>query len=310
MCSMNILVIFLDGVGLGADDPAINPFAAIETPTLCRLAGGKRWLNTTPYTETERTIFIPTDAQLGVSGRPQSATGHAVILTGRNVPAELGRHYGPKPTPEIRAILDEGNLFKSLVAHQKTAAVINPYPPGFFAAIERGKRLPSSIQYAVLSAGLQLLTEQDYYAGKAISPDWTGEGWTQFLGYTDAPVYTPVESGKLLGQLATQRDLTFFSTWITDEIGHRGPFENAVKFLEIFDGVMEGLLEVWDDEAGLIIITSDHGNFEVQGDRRHSENLVPTVVIGKERHHFAQSFSSLMDITPGILRVMGIDGQA
>lgn len=303
---MHIIIIFLDGIGLGDDDPTINPFAVMNTPTLHALAGGQRWLRQTPRTESERAIFIPTDAHMGIAGRPQSATGQATILTGRNVPAELGEHYGPKPNPPIRAILAEDNLFKRLTTYGKTANLINPYPPGFFEALNRGKRLPSSIQDAALVAGIPLLTEQDYYQGRAISPDWTGEGWTHYLGYHDAPVYTPEAAGRLMGELAHHYDLTFFSTWITDEIGHRGPFSDAVAYMERFDGVMAGLLEIWNDEEGLIIITSDHGNMEVQGDRRHSENQVPTVVIGQARHAFAAGFSSLVDITPRVLQSLGL----
>ena len=37
-------------------------------------------------------------------GAPQSATGQATLLTGRNVPAEIGYHYGPKPNPAVSAI--------------------------------------------------------------------------------------------------------------------------------------------------------------------------------------------------------------
>ncbi|PJF43742.1 MAG: hypothetical protein CUN55_07555 [Phototrophicales bacterium] len=303
---MHHIIIFLDGIGLGDDDPAINPFAVINAPTLHQLAGGQRWLRSTPYTETERSIFIPTDPRLGVEGRPQSATGQASILTGRNVPAELGRHYGPKPTPQIRAILDENNLFKAIIEANLSATLINPYPPQFFEVIQRGKRLPSSIQHAVLSANISLKTVEDYYQGEAISPDWTGIGWTTFLGYQDAPVYTPQEAGQRLAKLAQKYNLTFFSTWITDEIGHRGPFEDGVAYMQTFDGVMEGLLNEWDDDNGLIIITSDHGNLEQQGDRRHTENDVPTIIIGKERHRFAEGFSKLTDITPNLLRIMGL----
>lgn len=304
---MHHIMIFLDGIGLGADDPQRNPFAHVNAPTLHALSNGKRWLADTPRIEGDRAIFIPTDAQFGIEGRPQSATGHAVILTGRNVPAEIGKHYGPKPTAEIRAILDEDNLFKKLIRNGHTANLITPYPPQFFAGIKSGKRLPSSIQYAVMSAGIALLTEQDYFSGNAISPDFTGEGWASFLGYSDAPIYTPQAAGKRLAVLARQRTLTFFSTWITDEIGHRGPFERGIAFLETFDGVMEGLLAAWDDDDGLILIFSDHGNMEVQGDRRHSENQVPTVIIGAQRHEFAKDYTSLLDITPNLLRVMGID---
>ena len=305
---MHILTLFLDGIGLGPDDPETNPFAVMNAPTLSALAGNQRWLDTTPYTESDRAIFIPTDASLGIAGRPQSATGQAAIVTGKNVSALIGEHYGPRPTPEIRAIMDEGNIFKTLVANQKQAAMINPFPPQFHAAIERGKRLPSSIQYSVLSAGLDLFTVDDYYARRAISPDWTGEGWTSFLGYPDAPIYSPHEAGQFLAELAMQRDFSFFSTWITDEIGHRGPFDRAVMFMERFDQVMAGLLEAWDDEAGLIVIISDHGNLEVQGSRKHTENKIPLVVIGAQRHLFAEGVQNLTHFTPGVLRCFGLNG--
>lgn len=303
---MHHIMIFLDGIGLGQNNPERNPFAIIDAPTLHSLSGGHRWLADTPRIESDRAIFIPTDAHFGIEGRPQSATGHAVILTGRNVPAEIGKHYGPKPTPEIRAILDEDNLFKRVVQSGKSATLITPYPPQFFAGINSGRRLPSSIQYAVLSAGLTLRTEDDYYARKAISPDFTGIGWTTFLGYHDAPTYSPQAAGHQLATIARQQHLTFFSTWISDEIGHRGPMARGVEFMETFDGFMQGLLDNWNDNDGLIVIFSDHGNLEVQGDRRHSENKVPTVVIGEQRHDFASGYRSLLDITPAMSRIMGL----
>ncbi|MBN2303511.1 MAG: peptidase, partial [Anaerolineae bacterium] len=111
----HILLIFLDGIGLGDDDPTVNPFAAALTPTLHALAGGNRWLRSTPRTDTGRALFIPTDPRLGMPGRPQSATGQATILTGRNIPAEIGEHYGPRPNPPIRAIINADNVFKTLV---------------------------------------------------------------------------------------------------------------------------------------------------------------------------------------------------
>src|SRR5690606_16097721 len=76
----HVLLIFLDGIGLGDDDPATNPFAAAHTPTPNALAGGHNWLRTTPRIDTGRALFIPTDPRLAVPGRPQSATGQAAIL--------------------------------------------------------------------------------------------------------------------------------------------------------------------------------------------------------------------------------------
>lgn len=300
----HLLLLFLDGIGLGDDDPAINPFAAAHTPTLDALAGGQRWLRGASRVDTGRALFVPTDPRLGVPGRPQSATGQATILTGRNVAAEIGEHYGPRPTPEVRAILDEDNLFKQVRAQGGEAAFINAFPPRFHALVARGKRLPSSNQYAALSAGLSLPTEKEIYSGAAMSPDWTGEGWRSDLGYTDTPVYGRAEAGAHLAGLAMQREFTFFEHWITDTIGHRGSLEQGIAVLELFDAVLAGLLAAWDDARGVVVITSDHGNLEDLSHRHHTENDVPTVVIGVARHVLADGLHDLTGITPGALRVL------
>jgi hypothetical protein len=299
-----VLLLFLDGIGLGDDDPATNPFAAAHTPTLDALAGGRRWLRDAPRCDTGRALFIPTDPRLGVPGHPQSATGQAAILTGRNVPAEIGEHYGPRPNPAIRAILNEDNLFKRVVANGGSAALVEAYPPRFHEMIARGKRLPSAIQQAALAAGLRLFTEDDIYSGAGMSADWTGEGWRSELGYVDTPVYGRAEAGAHLAALACQRDFTLFSHWISDVIGHRGPLARGVSLLELFDAVMAGLLDAWDDDGGVIVITSDHGNMEDLSTRHHTDNDVPTVIIGAARHAVADGLRDLTGIAPGVLRVL------
>lgn len=300
----HVLLLFLDGIGLGDDDPAVNPFAAARTPTLDALAGGRRWLRGTPRVDSGRALFIPTDARLGVAGRPQSATGQATILTGRNVPAAIGEHYGPRPNDAVRALLDADNLFQRVLASGRTAALINAFPPRFHAAVARGKRLPSSVQHAALAAGLRLFGEDDIYSGAAMSPDWTGAGWRDELGYTDTPLYGAAEAGAHLARLAERYAFTFFEHWVSDVIGHRGPLERGVALLELFDGVMAGLLDAWDDARGLIVITSDHGNLEDLSSRRHTENDVPTVAIGAARGIFGDGLRDLTGIAPGVLRVL------
>ena len=122
---MHILLIFLDGIGLGDDDPAVNPFATASMPILTALTNGKRWLRGIGRQETARAIFVPTDPRMGVAGRPQSATGQATIVAGRNIPQLIGENYGPTPNPAIRQILAEDNLFTQVVAHWMNAAIIN-----------------------------------------------------------------------------------------------------------------------------------------------------------------------------------------
>ena len=300
---MHILLIFLDGVGLGTDDPAANPFAAADLPTLRKLAGESAWLDSTEPQHNARTRFMPLDPRLGVPGRPQSGTGQATIVTGRNVPGIIGRHYGPKPDAATRVILDEGNLFRQLVDAGCSAALLEAYPPRWHRGINSGKHLPASYQYATRSAGLPFMDADDLRAGRALSGDWTGAAWRTQLGFPNMPVLTPYQAGRRLVKISRDYDFSFFSHWFTDVVGHRGSMEQAVDLLQIFDAVMAGVLDEWDDDEGLVIVTSDHGNIEDLSHGKHTENNVPGVVIGSRHDAFADA-RTLADIAPRIADVL------
>ncbi len=303
---MHVLLIFLDGIGLGDNDPTVNPFAVADMPTLTGLTNGKRWLRGVGRQETARSVFVPVDPRMGVQGRPQSATGQAAIVTGRNVPQLVGEHYGPRPNPPVREIIAEDNIFKQVITRGGTASMIVAYPPGLHDAIDRGKRLRSSYQQAVHEAGLRLFEVDDYRAETAMSEDWTGEAWRTVLGFSDTPLYSATEAGRRMVDLSREYDFAFFSHWFTDYVGHRGPFEDGVNILERFDEVMAAALDEWDDDEGLMIITSDHGNMEAIGDRRHTENDVPTQIIGKGAAAFADDVTTLADLVPAIHRVLAL----
>lgn len=295
---MHILMIFLDGIGLGDDDASINPFAAANTPVLDSLAGGQRWLRASGRQSGPRALFIPTDPRMGVPGLPQSGTGQAAILTGRNIPALVGEHYGPKPNAATRELIAQDNFFKQVVARGGRAALIEAYPPRWHEGINSGRRLRASYQQAAHDAGLPIFDENALYRGDALAVDWTGEGWRSQLGYTDSPVYTPYEAGVKMVEIARRYDFAFFSHWLTDVIGHRGPMSDAISLLHLFDQVMAGALDAWDDDEGLMIITSDHGNFEDISSRHHTANDVPTVIIGSQRGVFDDGFSDLAGLVP------------
>jgi hypothetical protein len=302
--TQHILFLFLDGIGLGEDDSQNNPFAVARMPNLSALTGGKRWLRGIDRVESERAIFIPTDPNLGIDGKPQSATGQAAILTGLNVSRQIGYHYGPKPNREVAAIVRAESLFVKLAGRGLQSALINAYPQRYFDGINSGKRLLSVVPLAVTAADLPLFDHDALLNGQAMSADFTGEGWRTQLGYESAPVYTPARAGAHLAGLARQRHFTFFEHWPTDILGHRGTVEQAVAHLETFDRVMGGLLDAWDDSAGLIVLTSDHGNMEDMSQRGHTTNLVPTLLVGEARHAFAQNLSDLTHFAPAILRLL------
>jgi len=301
---MTVLFIFLDGVGLGADDQSLNPFARAEMPNLERLLGGQKMLALAAPFIGERASLHALDASLGVHGLPQSATGQAVLLTGRNVPAEIGYHYGPKPDKATAAHLLDGGIFGELTRAGKRAALVNAYPPGYFQGIDSGRRMYSSIPLAVTKAGLSLLTTDDLLAGRAISADFTAEAWRERMNLPDTPVLTLPEAGARLADLSKNYDFAFFEYWLTDYAGHGQDMDGAYLLLEKFDAVLGGLLEAWDDE-NLILLTSDHGNLEDLSTRRHTSNPVPLLLVGNvaARKTF-ENVNDLTDVTPAILNLL------
>lgn len=307
MNSKSVLLFFMDGVGMGEADGAVNPFVPARMPHLTGLFGEGWFLATGGRRSAARGSLIPTDANLGLEGSPQSATGQATILTGRNVPALIRQHFGPKPDKQIAAILEENNLFKEVVEAGGKAALLTPYPPRFFEGIESGRRLLSAVPLAAVSAGISLMTDEDLRMGRAVSPDFTGEAWRNFLGYADMPIYSRHQAGQQIARLGQQYQFSFFEHWPTDHTGHRGSLEQAVEHLELIDEVMSGLLDGWNDQNGLIIVTSDHGNLEAKNHRQHTRNPVPTILIGEGHVQFAQQVDDLTDLANVVRQVLGLN---
>lgn len=300
----HILALFLDGIGLGADDPRTNPFAVANLPTLHGLSNGKRWLASTQAEAGSDSVFVPTDACLGVAGRPQSGTGQASLLTGLNVPKLIGKHYGPKPNQETRDIIARHSYFKTLEERGNTARLLTAYPPRLLHDFARGKTLRSSIQQAAYESGIEHFTVNDVIEKRALTAEWTTASWQGHLGMSQLPDYSPKQAGCLLVKLSRGYDFAFHSHWLTDRIGHRGPFERGVNILETFDEVMAGALDEWRSDEGLIVVVSDHGNMEDLSTRRHTLNMVPTLVIGERARDFADGYKSLTDFVPACDRVL------
>ena len=303
---MRLLFIFLDGIGLGENNPETNPFARAKMPNLNDLLEGRSLLKECAPFHGERASLLGVDPAVGVIGLPQSATGQAILLTGINIPAELGYHYGPKPNPEVAAYLKEATLFSRFVKEGRKAALLNAYPPRYFDGIDSGKRLYSSIPLAVINAGLPLFRHDDLFAGRALSADFTGEGWRTMLGFREAPLMDAAQAGRKLASLASGYDFSLFEYWASDYAGHKQQMDNAISLMEIFDGVLGGLTDAWDD--GLILVTSDHGNMDDLSTRKHTDADVPALVIGSKtaRDEFTRHLTDLTDIAPAIWHtVMG-----
>lgn len=303
-----ILFLFLDGVGLGAADAATNPWARAHVPNLHQLLGGRQLVaeSASGQPVSSRATLLALDACLGVAGLPQSATGQAALLTGINVPSELGYHYGPKPNPEVAAYLQNGSIFSQLRQAGLRANFLNAYPPAYFQAIRSGRRLYSAIPLAVTAAGMPLHGAEDLAQGRALSADFTAQGWHSHLQLPDTPLLGLAEAGKRLAELAQGVDFAFFEYWLSDYAGHRQDMAQAVSLLEDFDQVLGGLLAAWDDETGLVLLTSDHGNLEDLSTRRHTANPVPALLIGAPalRQQFAAGLANLTGVAGKIMQII------
>jgi hypothetical protein len=295
---------------MGEASPDSNPFMQAKMPHLTGLLGEGWHLRpangVSGRISTNRASLAPTDPNLGLPGRPQSATGQATILTGRNVPLLVGEHYGPKPNKAVAAIIREGNLFTKVIVNGGKAALITPYPQGYFDGINSGRRLLSSVPLAATSAGLKLMTADDLRAGRAVSPGFTGQGWYDHLGYEDIPILTLTQAGQQIARIARSYEFSFFEHWPSDRSGHRGPIDQAVGHLEIIDEVLGGIFADWYEENDLLIITSDHGNIEEKDHRQHSRNPVPTILVGKEHARLTEIVEDLTDIARVVEQFLGL----
>jgi hypothetical protein len=187
----------------------------------------------------------------------------------------------------------------------KKAALLNAYPLRYFDGIDSGKRIYSSIPLAVTNAGIELFKQEDLFAGRALSADFTGEGWRTMLGIPETPVLTPHQAGRKLASLARGFDFTLFEYWASDYAGHKQQMNTAVGLMETFDGVLGGLMEEMGDDL-LVLVTSDHGNMEDMSTRRHTDAHVPALVIGEKasRDDFMRNMTDLTHIAPAIWKTV------
>ncbi|NNE69504.1 MAG: peptidase [Rhodothermales bacterium] len=287
--SGRILFIFVDGIGLGADDalanPFANPWAGFEA-----LSSGRRWTSpgASAGVSEPDSLFRGIDACLGMNGLPQSGTGQASLFTGVNCVELAGRHYGPFPHSASRDVLREQSLFARLA--DRGAAFANAYPPRFFNWVNRTKRWPTTTR-ACLDAGIRIRTIEDLQAGRGIAADVTGAGLANELGLP-VDVVGPEEAGDRLLALSSDHAFTMMEVFHTDKAGHAMNAESAHRILRPLDGLLAHLASHRPGDL-TIVLSSDHGNLEDLSIKTHTRNEVPLAVLGPG----AGLFESVVDLT-------------
>jgi hypothetical protein len=291
-------------VGLGDDDPGHNPLAEIDLPTVSSLLGGHRPVRASAGATTEYATLLGLDACLGVPGLPQSGTGQTTLLTGVNAARRLGRHDGPYPGEELRTLLSNGNLFSALRHDGHAVAYANAYTDRFLNRITRGTQRLSANTRAALLAGLTLRGPSELGTGQAVSSLFTNTYFRQH-GYR-VPDVTPHQAGRQLAGLAADHALTFFEFWLTDVAGHRQNRPLAREILVHLDDFLAGALDALDLTSSLLLVISDHGNFEDMRTSRHTLNPALTLAVGAGHAAVAARMSDLTHLTPVILETLSL----
>lgn len=296
---MRTIMVFIDGWGLGVENPETNPYVSARTPAWDALVGGHHLYRDRGTIITDRALMLPIDASLGVPGIPQSATGQCTLWTGVNASRYIGRHLRGFPDHSLRQLLATESIFQKLLRLGKRPTYANAFRPFVVEAPNLEEFPISASTYMTLSAKLRMRTLKDLLAGRAVFQDITN----QFLVEQkyDVPIYTPEQSGTNLAALARDYDFTLFEFFQTDVAAHAQDLPRARELLERLDAFCGALIAHTDLAETLIIITSDHGNIEDLSVKDHTLNPVPLLAVGRDHLTARGRVQSLVEVTPWII---------
>ncbi|MGE5529754.1 MAG: hypothetical protein ACM3X6_11520 [Patescibacteria group bacterium] len=299
-----MILIFLDGVGLGSSDPDRNPLASHGVmPWLERVMGRRLLRGELPFW-CAGGGGAAADAVLGVPGLPQSATGQATLLTGVNAQALLGRHQNGFPGPRLRRLLEERSIFRQLREAGCTGTFANAFTAEYFAAVATGRWRHSATTLSALAGGVRLRFLRELLAGLAVYQDITRETLRE-RGY-DVPLTGPDEAGSCLIRIASAFDFTLFEYFQTDAAGHSRDMDLARARLGQVDRFLAGVMARADPASELIVVASDHGNIEDLGVRTHTANSVPVLAWGCGARGFLEGLVRLDQVAPRIVETLNM----
>lgn len=296
------LLIFIDGVGIGEENPEKNPFFRLGFKTFTELFGAIPSLQNQRLHGKDMELF-PVDATMGIEGLPQSGTGQASIFCGINAPKIIGRHFGPYPYSTLVPVIKKQNFFQYYKERKKKAFFANAYPALFFEYFHKNKHRLSVSTLSYTSAGHTLNTATDVRRCRALTAEITNARWNAKLHYS-IPVVSPEGAAKRLLRIASENTFTLYEFFLTDYLGHG---RIALEFEEIYHNLDRFLHTIFSEHGKDIIVflVSDHGNLEDVSVKAHTLNPALGIVSGKNAAGLAKKIKSLKDIKKTIISVTG-----
>ncbi|MGM0438399.1 MAG: alkaline phosphatase family protein [Bacillota bacterium] len=283
---MKILLIFIDGYGIGDKKNPNNPFLKAQTPLLDKI--------------TNHTLgtYIKTNVSMKVTGLPQSATGQTALLTGKNAAKAMGRHKSGFPGPTLIELISKYNIYKRLANYNLSSTFANAYTKSYVERVYKNKQRASVTTQCVLHSKNKFRFLEDIKNNKAIYQDFTNKILND-KGH-NIPIFSPEKAANILSNISLNYDFTLYEFFQTDKAGHSQNMNFAIETIENLDKFLIQLVQNLKNKV-TIIITSDHGNIEDLSIKTHTKNYVPTIIIGKQKLDLKNSISKITDITPAII---------
>lgn len=306
-----VLFVFLDGVGVGSDDPEVNPLFAARLTALRTLAGGALPHADAPTsgspaggsTEGSSACAFSLDARLDAAGTPRSGTGQVALLTGADAARLHGAHFGPWTPVKLRPLVEARSVLRRARDHGLDVTFANAYPRGWPGP--GGTRRIAAPPLAARGAGVLTRHEEALGRGEAVSSEIVNHGWRRYLGHDWLPEVTPEDAGVNLAKITAEHDLTLYAHYATDTAGHQKSMEAAVNALERVDRFVAGLLSALTDDT-LVFVASDHGNIEDVGEG-HTTNPALGIAYGPGAGE-ARGLQDIREVAAFVLGRLGISG--
>ncbi|MCK5148738.1 alkaline phosphatase family protein [bacterium] len=289
---MGVILIFVDGLGMGKTDPEINPciHPSIQALSFHENSNEHAW---------NQGYLIKADACLGIKGLPQSASGQTSLLTGINAPQLLGRHLPAFPNNTLREVIKTHSLMKKTREAGFRTVFLNAYRPRFFDLPMEVRWRMSTTTVATLAAGLSFFSTNDLSSGRTLYHDFTNAELVR-RGF-QLPLFSPEEAASVLADATDSYDFIMYEHFKTDKAGHSQDMNKTLNSLQDLDRFICTVIEKVDLSKHLILLTSDHGNVEDLSTKGHTRNPVPVLTWGLCAEKSADKIKDITDIPQYIL---------
>lgn len=297
-----VMMIFVDGLGIGKNNPEINPLARFKFHFFSSFFGSFPTLRNSRI-ENKHFTIKPINATMGVNGLPQSGTGQTAIFCGFNASKFIGKHFGPYPYSTLKPLIEKKNIFTVLEKKGFKTYFSNAYPQRFFDYLKNGRKTLSVTTFSYLKAGKVLNDVNTLLSKKALTAEIKNDIWNSRLGYC-LPVIRPQEAGKIFYEISQDYHFNLFEYFLTDYAGHSGDFEYAHDVLDRLDGLLEGIISSMNLEKDFLLLVSDHGNIEDLSVKGHTRNPAIGIFVGNKHKELSEKIKVLYHIKNKIIKYL------